>query len=88
MKPKRISRKTRQQAAWICDVAASGGVWTESWLTCVPYYSVIAASIGKVDAEATSLAMRAWGFALKGGRWTRAVDAEAAQLIREGWLPK
>ena len=82
VKPKRISRKTRQQAALICDVAASSDSFHG-------YGSITMA----IDASpnALYLACAAYLYATSKARvdnGQNAHDAEAAQLIREGWSPR
>lgn len=84
VKFKRISRKTREQAALICDVAAS-------WPTGFACPWTVAEAMG-IDAthDAVSLAANADGAVWEANGEPddvnyRADYAEAAALIRDGW---
>ena len=76
----RIGKRTRDQAARICDMAASS-----SWCT----YQGIADAIGAGN-EAIDLASAACGVAVDALLWLgpqRGMDAHAAALLRDGWCP-
>lgn len=85
-----ISKRTREQAALICAVAASNPHLAESYnLTCLHLRRV---GIPMSDA-AYDLAFAAWEYVTDAlGRdfntpnegW---VDAEAESLLRTGWIP-
>lgn len=83
----KISKKTREQAALICAIAASNFDFAES-------YSAIAIGLwpnsrGRSDAYdlAHDLAFRAWDEASRLGLPWPCVDAEAESLLRTGWSP-
>ena len=73
-----IGKKTREHAALICDVVASG-----EW----PAYTTdVAQELGvHLDADAIYLANSARMVAYDGT--IRGTAANAAALIRDGWLP-
>ena len=73
------TKREREDAALICDIAASSGTNTP--------YSEIAPHLGLALYEgAHALAVNTWGDL--SGTWDRAMDAEAAQLLREGYTPR
>jgi hypothetical protein len=81
--------KTAEQAALICDIAASGGVGGDGYDGYRWSVAYVRIADGLSASEASlHLALNAYD-CVSGvcGEWTRAVDAEAAQLIREGWRP-
>jgi len=81
---KKIDKKTREQAALICAIAASTPAFNES------YTMVLAAAITR---EAYDLAYAAWDAASSripyahDGSANPIVDAEAEALLRTGWSP-
>jgi hypothetical protein len=91
----KISKRTREQAAMICAIAASTpnergsrpcyDVEVAQWLglwrgTCVATYT---------KEPAVRLALDAWEFVFdRGERWTAETDADAEALLRTGWVPK
>lgn len=85
----RISKRTREQAALICAIAASGGVWRDGvafdrWSF---VYDHVAES-ADVAGPAVRVAVRAWMHVTRHGTpWTREVDAEAEALLMSGWSP-
>lgn len=91
MKP-RYTKRVREEAALICAIAASGGVFEvfedlPGRYSCV--YMTIYRSLGTPTTGSLSLAVRAYVTVtdeLQCG-WTRQVDAEAEALIRCGWSP-
>lgn len=79
----KISKKTREQAALICAIAASNFDFAES-------YSAIAIGLwpnGRGRSDAYDLALRAWDEASRLGLPWPCVDAEAESLLRTGWSP-
>lgn len=74
----RISKRTREQAALICAIAASGGVWRDAAGRRSPAYLFIAEEID-ATGPALHLAVHAYHHMTEatGGTWTREVDAEA-----------
>ena len=91
MKRKTISKKTREQAALICDVAASARHMNHDWFTVE-----IAAGLGipRVGVASRLAAnARSWVNAkiYRSGVWnwsSHVAAAEAAQLLRDGWSPR
>lgn len=78
---KRIAKKTREQAALICAIAASNPEFAEA-------YSFVAVHLGhysKARQDAYELALAAWSQNTQLGR--PYVDAEAEALLRTGWEP-
>jgi hypothetical protein len=78
----KISKRTREEAIRICDVAASTPGDRRT-------YEHIARTLGH-DAlgKEYMLAVDAWSYVYRRGvDWTPATDAEAAALLREGWCP-
>ena len=80
----KISKKTREQAATICAIAASSEYASDA-------YNLAADAIG-AGLAALALANDAWGRATNGGFGgegddLRADDAEAEALLRTGWTP-
>lgn len=82
----KISKKTREQAALICAIAASGGVHTESPDRWTRVYCDIARALD-YDCVATRLSILAYDSLMRGRTWTRELDAEAESMIRTGWSP-
>lgn len=93
----KITKKLREEAALLCDLAASakwhiddlgpgGGSSTgiERLSKDGPTYRQVAEQAG-ISADAEALAR--WAWTKTPGSWTRALDAEVAQLLREGWTP-
>lgn len=79
----KISKKTREQAALICAIAASNFDFAES-------YSAIAIGLwpnSRGRSDAYDLALRAWDDASRLGLPWPCVDAEAESLLRTGWSP-
>jgi hypothetical protein len=78
----KISKATRDEAILICQVSADSG-WefvSAYWYTCD--------ALGSASGDSSDLALAAWN-AIKVKypiNW-REVDAEAAQILREGWKP-
>ena len=79
----RISRRTREQAALICAIAASTPSMTEA-------YALVRVN-ARTDDAAYALAFGAWVQAHGDRGWSSpadpAVDAEAEALLRCGWSP-
>jgi hypothetical protein len=78
---KRISKKTREEAALICQVAASNESHAES-------YSMVANDLGIADGwfpavESLEMAFQAWRYT----QYMEMPDAEAEALLRTGWEP-
>jgi len=87
MKP-RYSKRVREEAALICAIAASGGVYTEHGNRRTRVYAEVFRALGTPVAGALSLAVNA--YALLSDvypTWTEITDAEAEALIRTGWSP-
>jgi hypothetical protein len=76
----KISKRTREQAALICAIAALSDERH-------PIYHTISHDLG-LPERAADLAINAWT-ALRdiGFAWTREMDGEAESLIRSGWSP-
>lgn len=89
----KISKKTREEAALICAVAASN----EASFPPCPYYSDVANALGLDysqdgwSRDSVMLAVDAWQHVLSNTtgawRWRREHDAEAECLLRTGWTP-
>lgn len=85
----KVTPQMRLDAILICDIAASGHGDTMP----IPYYDIIAADLGldeQAREQARGLAIAVWNRVWHESlyrAWTPAVDAEAAQLLREGWTP-
>ena len=82
----RYTKKQREMAALICDISASAADRE--------VYANIAEDLGLMyDHPAVDLARSAWdSLWFRVGspyhlEWTAALDAEAAQMVREGWNP-
>lgn len=86
---KRISKRTRKQAALICAIAASGGMWLPGESRWSRYYANISIDLDEPSNEALHLAVGAYHHVMRalGGPWTVEVDAEAEALLRTGWSP-
>jgi hypothetical protein len=83
----RISKDTREQAALICAVAASGGVHEGLWRS-FDYLRIC--EYLEFPMAALHLSIKAWKLstnARNGGIWTREGDAEAEAMLRTGWSP-
>ena len=81
----RISKKTREQAATICAIAASSGATGYGEVS----YGEAADAIG-ASVEAFDLADAAWSAANRkffDGEKGRIGDAKAEALLRTGWTP-
>lgn len=76
---KRYSARVREQAALICQVAASNGA--QYW-----NYSHTARRLG-ISAEAELLAFQAWRASCQLQYLIPDRDAEAESLLRCGWSP-
>ena len=82
---KKISKRTREQAALVCAIAASTPSFTES------YTMVLLCA--DITREAYDLAFEAWDAAscgipyLPDGDANPIVDAEAEAMLRTGWSP-
>ncbi len=77
---------TREQAILICDCAASTP--PDPFLPVA--YRHVARCLDVKSEKAILLACEAWNalWSSEGGDpWDRAMDAEAAQRLREGWTP-
>lgn len=79
----RISKKTREQAARICEISAMSGYLRAT------YFGI--ASDLEYPREAFILAISVWN-ALRYGRfrdagWTCEMDAEACAALNTGWCP-
>lgn len=79
----KISKKTREQAALICAIAASNFDFAESYSAIV--IGLWPNSRGRSDAY--DLALWAWDEASRLGLPWPCVDAEAESLLRTGWSP-
>lgn len=81
----KYTKQQREDAILICDIAASGGVVTEVRPERSHVYSDIAIAVD-VDHASQCLSILAYSEVMsRSNHWTREVDAEAAQLLREGW---
>jgi hypothetical protein len=76
----RISKRTRDRAALICQIAASNEIWN---------YTDIARRLGYRGDDEASLAAHAYAVVtVRGGMRPLAErDAEAESLLRCGWSP-
>jgi hypothetical protein len=85
---KRYSKRVREEAALICAIAASGGVYVGTRYSRV--YAEVFGRLGTGQASGClSLASVAYYRVMEAlsGPWTQEVDAEAEALIRTGWSP-
>jgi len=85
---RRYTDAEREEAALICAIAASGGVYREWSGDRGRAYSNIATNTDASNSGLT-LAIQAYLHVLDvtDSYWTREVDAEAEALIRTGWTP-
>lgn len=93
MKP-RYTKRVREEAALICAIAASGGVWCGDKRRRT--YGDIHLWLGSSD-DAFRLALDAWDNVKSRGchrsmtneeaPWSPGLDAEAAALLEDGWSP-
>lgn len=85
----KYTRQQREYAILICDIAASSRENS-------PWYGQISLDLGlkdghgSVDPPELELAFAAWDHIMTtigSSEWSRAIDAESAQILREGWVP-
>lgn len=84
----KYTKRDREQAILICQIAASGGIWQGSMVGPHRGEGEIACALGLEYASAPAeLARNAWGAAWNLGVSFNDCDAEAECLLRDGWSP-
>lgn len=80
----RYTAAEREEAALICAIAASGGVYSDHYGRYLHNYADVAAALD-VSGLSVEIALGAYYDVSRCfGIWTREVDAEAEALIRNG----
>jgi hypothetical protein len=75
----KITKKVREDAAWLCALSASNGGGHLYWYL---------AELFDISGKSVRLAVSAWSVApAPDGRWCSEVDAEAEAMLLSGWEP-
>lgn len=86
---RKYSKRTREDAALICAIAASGGVYLDGDTRWSPVYAMVRKELDDTSDDCLALAIRAYEHVRRerNGVWDRETDAEAEALLRTGWSP-
>lgn len=91
MKKTKVSDETREQAAMICAIAASGGACFDGIETCgyrnIQMHLCLKWCSGDLALLAFDEVLRRLRRNNPEASWTREVDGEAESLVRCGWTP-
>jgi hypothetical protein len=83
----KYSKKVREEAALICAIAASGGVYEEHGPGVGRRVRIYLSIANAMDASRPALKLALNAYASMGGFWGPEMDAELESKLRSGWSP-